>query len=354
MKRLIPLIVLFSLLCGCSLWGRKTYVSVTPHDEGYQVAVDSSAITVSSYLGLKKAILDFVEEGITDGVIRVESYPGEITEDLEDAVYEIWRSEPLGAYAVDFMTYDCAKIASQYEIHIHNTFRRSIDEINSIIYASNLNVAQLRIQDAMETYEDTLILRVGEYQDFDVQVMVNEIFSANPDFALELPAVTMTCYPESGAQRILEITFDYTTEQETLLEYKTEMNDRIDLISRLYSSNNNESFCARRFYDRVRRDGVLVGNVEKTSLFANSVYGAIIENSATSMGYAQTYCMLLESRGIPCDLIQGIYMGQNHYWCRVVLDEERYYVDPSPIAAQSESFMLLEDELPYYGYEMNS
>lgn len=354
MRKLLGMVLVLSLLCGCSLWGGRKYVSVKPHDEGYEINIDSSAITVSSYLGLKNAILDFVSEGVEDGVIRVESYPGEITEDLEEAVYEIWRSDPLGAYAVDFMTYDCAKIVSQYEIHIHNTFRRTPEELSAIVYASNMDVARLRIKDALEDYQGTLILRVGEYQEIDLQGVVDEILLNNPDFAMESPSVTVTAYPETGTQRILELSFHYETPQETLLLNQEAMMERVDLIARLYGSNNDQVFSARRFYDRLRRDSVLVSLQDDPEPLQNSIYAALIENQATSLGYAQAYILLLREKDIPCSLVNGIYVGQTHFWCRVVLEEQVYYVDPSPVLTQLsyEDFLFTEEQLPAYGYEL--
>lgn len=353
MRKLLGLVLIFSMLCGCSLWGGRQYVSVKPHDEGYEINIDSSAITVSSYLGLKNAILDFVSEGIEDGVIRVESYSGEITEDLEEAVYEIWRSDPLGAYAVDFMTYDCAKIVSQYEIHIHNTFRRTAEELSSIVYASNMDVAQLRIKDALESYQNTLTLRIGEYQETDIQATVEEILLNNPRFFLEMPVVTVAAYPETGTQRILELNFHYDTPRETLERCKASTEERIDLIARLYGSNNDQVFCARRFYDRLRRDSTLIRLQEESSSLQNSVYAALIENQATSLGYAQAYLLLLQQKDIPCSLVSGTYMGQNHFWCRVILEEQVYYVDPSPVMTPLSytDFLFTEDALALYGYE---
>lgn len=354
MIKIIAISLIISLLSGCGFWDGREYIKVQPHDEGYEVAIDSDAISVSSYLGLKNAILDFVEDGVEDGVIRAESYPGEITEDLDNAVYEVWRGDPIGAYAVDYMTYDCSKIVNHYEIHIHTTFRRSSEEIDSISYASDMDTVRLRLTDAMKNYQDILTLRVGDYQDFDVSETVSKIFLGNPEFALEHPVVSMTTYPESGSQRILEITFEYTLDQETLAEYSALVGDTLDLISRLYGSNNDEVYCAKRLYNRVRRDGVLLNQQQKDSVYADSVYGALVDGAATSLGYAQAYLLLLDMKDISGSLVECSYMGQTHYICQMYLDNHVYYADPSPsvVTTEYDSFMLTEEELMSYGYEI--
>lgn len=352
--KIIAISLIISLLSGCSLWGGREYIRVQPHDEGYEVAVDSNAITISSYLGLKNAILGFVEEGVEDGVIRAEAYPGEITEDLDDAVYEVWRSDPIGAYAVDYMTYDCSKIVNQYEIHIHTTYRRSVEEIESIGYASDMDTVRVRLADAMEEYQSILTLRVGDYQEFDIEAVLADIYIENPEFAVEHPNVSLTTYPENGSQRILEISFAYSLDQETLMECRSDAEEILSLISKLYGSNNDDVFCARRLYDRVRRDGVLLNQQQSDSIYADSVYGALVEDSATSLGYAQAYLLLLDSKDISGSLVESTYMGQKHYICRLILEDEVYYADPSPSVVQSDydSFMMTEEALSAYGYEV--
>ncbi len=355
MKSILALCCLMLLFSGCSLWSGQEYIKVQPHDEGYEVAIDSNAVTVSSYLGLKNAMLDFVAEGVEEGVIRAESYPGEITEDLDSAVYEIWRGDPLGAYAVDYMTYDCTKIANKYEIHIHTTYRRSAEELAQIVYASDLDSVALRVAEAMETYSQTLTLRMGTYEDMDIQQVVSEVYQAHPEFALELPQVTMTTYPDSGTQRIVEIQFLYETDSETLETYRTQMHESLDLISQLYGSQNNDEFCAHRLYNRVRRDGVLLNQQEADSPFAGSPYGVLEEEKATSLGYAQTYQLLMDRVEIPCAITQCFYMGQIHYLCRFTIDDETWYADPSPTVMPQDydPFMLSEDDLESYGYEIS-
>ena len=70
MKRIATMALVICMLAGCGAFGHNTYISVTPHDEEYQVAVDSSALTVSGYLSLKNAILGLVEDAVEEGVIR--------------------------------------------------------------------------------------------------------------------------------------------------------------------------------------------------------------------------------------------------------------------------------------------
>ena len=354
MKRILIFSLIFSLFCGCAPFGTDKYVVVEPHDEGYEVAIDSNAVTVSSYLGLKNAITDMVEECVTDGVIRAEGYSGDVTEDIANAVYEIWRGDPLGAFAVDYMTYDCSKIVSYYEIHIHATYRRTAEEIASLAYASNAEGLKEKVREAMSTYEPVLRVRVSDYEELDYEELVLEVFRENPEFALELPNTAVTTYPESGAQRIVEILFTYETPRESLIEMHTKAKESLDYIIKLYGSNNDEMVSARRFYNRVTRDGVLRGDVQPGVGTLDSVYDVLIGNAATSYGYAQTYYLMLRAKDIPCVVLHVNYLGQSHYLCQVILEEETYYIDPARALMEldEEFFLLYESDLSRYGYEI--
>ena len=352
MKKYLLFLILILLLSGCNLFGERSYVVVEPHNEGYEEALDSDAVTVNSYLGLKNAILDFVENGISDGVIIAEGYSGDITGDLRDVVYEVWRAEPLGAYAVDYMTYDCSRIVNQYEIHIHTTFRRSLEEIQSITYVGDRDAVSLQLKEAMSVYAETLTLRVSDFDHLNIQQLVEQVYKNSPAFALELPSTSITSYPETGNQRIMEIHFQYKTDSAKLLEYYTETNNLLEDLLKIYSVENDDELCAKRFYNRVNRDGILV-NQQEDYPFADSVYGALILNRATSYGYAQSYILMLDSMNIPCELVGGVYMGQNHYWVRLMIDNKIYYSDPSAplLAPESGEILMTEEQLISYGYD---
>lgn len=353
MKKLLIYVLILCLLCGCAPFRSNTYVVVEPHDEDYEVAIDSNAVTVNSYLGLKNAITDMVEEGVTDGVIRAEAYSGDVTDDIDRAVYEIWRGDPLGAFAVDYMTYDCSKIVSYYELHIHATYRRTPEEIASVEYVSNVDGIKDRMRETMSRYDSVLRVRVSDYQDVDYEALVSELFWENPEFALEKPDVTVTSYPESGSQRILEIQFTYDTPQEDLVSMQQVAEERLEYLVWLYGSDNDDMVSARRFYNRLIRDGELFNSQSDEVGMADSIYGAIIENSATSYGYAQTYYLMLQARNIPCELVSMNYMGQMRYVCLVTLDEKDYYVDPVRGIMEPESapFLMEPFELGMSGYE---
>ncbi len=354
MKRFVICLIQLLCLCGCGFLQGTTYVMVEPHDDQIEITMNSDMTTVSSYLSLKNAILTMIEEGIKDGVIRAEAYRGSLASDMDQAVDEVLNHSPLGAFAVDHMTYDYSKIVSYYEIHINISFRRSLEEIHSVVYVNDINALRGKLQEAMSTYEPTLLLRLGDFQPFDLRDEITNIYLEHPEFALENPETTMEVYPENGTQRILEIRFIYRNLPEKLMEYQHDLNQQVEQLSAIYGSASTDMTNAKRLYTRLGRDAALVPDMEYDSLLANSAYGALVENYATCYGFAQAYKLLLQSCEIDCKIIAGTKDGAEHYWCLARIDDAYYYVDPSnAVGTQNMDYFLMgSDELEAQGYLM--
>lgn len=342
---------LIFLLSGCIRLSEHEYVVVEPHDEGYEVAVDSGKLSVDSYLSLKNALLNLVEDGVEEGVIQAKGYSGNLAEDLGEAVYEVAQGDPLGAFAVEYMTYDYSKIVSYYEIRVHIAFRRAEEEIESIVYLNDDDSVPGLVTQALKDYSDVLRIRVSDYRELDFSSMVQEIAAEYPGLLMAMPEITVETYPESGSQRIVEIAFDYPYKTDSMLAFRDQLSGQIHLISELYSSELSEMTTARRFYDRLIRDGMLI--LEPEESIDDTAYSAVMLSESTSYGYAQAFRLLLQERDIPCEVVTGTRNGLVHSWCLVVLEGSEYYIDPALGVENPDAdwFLLGTTELLALGYE---
>lgn len=344
-------LALILLLSGCIRLSEHEYVVVEPHDEGYEVAVDSGKLSVDSYLSLKNALLNLVEDGVEEGVIQAKGYSGNLAEDLGEAVYEVSQGDPLGAFAVEYMTYDYSKIVSYYEIRVHISFRRTEEEIASIIYLNDEDSVRSLVNQALKDISDVLRIRVSDYREMDYNAMVQEIAAEDPGLLMAMPEIMVETYPETGSQRIVEIVFDYPYKTDSMLNFREQLSSKVHLISELYGSELSEMTTARRFYDRLIRDGELISVPEES--IDDTAYSAVMLAEATPYGYAQAFRMLLQERDIPCQVVTGTRNGFIHSWCLVALDGREYYIDPVLGVENPDSdwFLLGTTELLALGYE---
>lgn len=144
--RPIALALALTLLCGCaSPLVPNEYTVVSEHSDT-TVETESDALTAESYEELKYAILAFVETGTTQGIIRVYHYDGDVTEDITSAAYEVWKNDPMGAYAVEFITTECNLLLSYYEIRVEITYRDDVVDASQIQYVRGTSGAERAIQ----------------------------------------------------------------------------------------------------------------------------------------------------------------------------------------------------------------
>ena len=110
------LFLIFALLCavvltsGCGLFSSEYYVS-----EPFEVesgVVYGGEREVKNAAALKSALMELVQAGESRGSFRFSNYSGSIVDDLSDISREIRTENPLGAYAVDSISYDTNRILS--------------------------------------------------------------------------------------------------------------------------------------------------------------------------------------------------------------------------------------------------
>lgn len=347
---LFGLTILLLLLGGCGLLSERSYLYTQQHDEQYEEDVNADALTVDNYYGLKNAILSFVESGTEDGLIRSYSYDGDIESDLEMAAYEVTRSNPVGAYAVDYMTHDCNKIVSYYEIRISITFRRTPEDIAAIVRVSSMDEAEEAIAEALSQYQSVLALRMSYTNDLNTQQILEDACRADPLISMASPEVSTQVYPETGVQRIVELNFSYA-ESETVLTLKKEQVLRVvedlgQFVSEDISEESRLGIYFRRLCNRI---------AYAPESGAGDVYEALVNCQSGSKGIAEAFYLLCVENGIECVTVSGQKYGETYWWNIVTLDGQSYHVDlASAMEANTVLMELYYDEDLYAAYSWDT
>jgi hypothetical protein len=326
MKRVcIPLAVLALclLLSACSGVIPTQYTQVSVHSETQQAQKDPDALTAESYSDLKRDIRSFVSNHVEHGVIRVYRYPsGKVENDLANAAYAISREDPLGAYAVDYMTHNCSLIVSFYEINIDITFRRTLQEINAIEYIGSEAEANALIQKTMDGYQDELTMYTTYYGDPDYEKLAQEYFDKNPGKLMAAPEVHVLFYPESGASRIAVLKFDWPVSSQKLRDMQQAVNDSLHAASVYVRYREKELDKAELLFTYLLERFSYKVQDTKTP-----VYSLLCQGLATSKSMADSWKLLCDQVGIDCVTVAGSRQGENYWWNIITLDGRNYHVD---------------------------
>lgn len=338
MKRFASLILvgLLLVLCACA---QREYLSVKPHEEQYVEQENADATVVADYEGLVAALLQQCSRHEETGLIRVYGYPGEIVEDVPKAVYYVSKQSALGAYAVDFISYDCTQVVSYYEIDVAITYSRTLEEMQALIATRGENAIRLRVSDALKSYAQTLALRVYSTGVYDVEGLVHEFYQENPDLLQVCPWVQVSYYPKNVAaeEYIMQIDFSYPYSEEELQHYQREVNAVVDAAVEYVQHRESEEeklmllyvYLAERF------------DYEEMST-GTPVYSALCQGQVDSYAAARAMKTLCNAIGLECWVVEGTYLDSPWYWNIVEVDGKYYHTDAMRCISAGQANLTLD------------
>ena len=339
MKRIALLLLLLLTFTGCSL-APKEYLSITPHVKSSTAASTSDAITVNGYLGLKNAIMSLVRTGQTEGIIHAVDYDGVVTDDLAEAAYEVSKLDPLGAYAVDYMTHSCAQIVSYHEIRINITFRRTAQELAEIRSIATQSQLEDVLESAVDHASSRLTLRLSSYreQDQDIPAFIADYCAANPGTVMEVPAVSISVYPESGTVRILEIDFTYTNGAAALAGMRDAVQESIDGAAEYIRYRESDLDKAQLLYTYLTERFSYHPDETVTPLF-----DALCAGVADDVGLSQAWQLICDRAGVECYTVSGLRSGEAHTWNIISADGYYRHLDLAACMLELGALTLWDD-----------
>lgn len=337
---IIAAALLLMTLCACSSFIPSEYTVVSEHREENAAQPQADALSAGSYVELKRAIRSLVQNRQTEGVIRVSGYTdGVIEEDTAQAAYEVAREDPLGAYAVDYMTHDCVQIVSYYEVHLTITYRETAADDRQIGYANTLQDVTALIRSAMDEYAPRVTWYAATSEQFDYSAIAKDYYADNTDRLMAEPEIRVSYYPENGTLRIVELTLSYPASAQQLREMEQAVADSLHAASVYvrYCESEQEkaellyTYLFERFTYRQRQTGT-------------PIYSALCEGAATSDSMAASWQLLCREAGLDCWTVAGIHGGEGYRWNIVCLDGAYYHVDILQNLLDNETLRFYYDE----------
>ena len=331
------------LLSGCG-WMDGSYVSVTPHRVGVSQSLEGDAREVDSYMELRNALIALVEDGSTEGLFALAEYPREdAVADMDRAVEYALGTYPIGAYAVESIEYDFGTGLGTSAISVDITYRRSREEIARIRTVRRRDGAETAIADALDECAQTLVMQMTGYQDTDFAEIVREYARLNPDRVMETPSVSVQVYPDRGDTRVVELTFRYQTDRETLRAMREQVQP-VFSSSALYVSGQAEDrtkFAQLQAFLTERFDYT----IEST---ATPAYDLLCRGVGDSRAFAQVYAAMCSRIGLEAMSVSGTRAGEKHWWNLVCVDGVWRHLD---LLASTRFLTLTDAEMTGYEWD---
>ena len=341
-RRLIALaLVLALMLSGCS-WMDGSYVSVTPHQVGIGQTDRGNASPVRNYTELRGALVGLIDSGAVEGLFSLAEYPRtDVIRDMDRAVEYAMGAYPVGAYAVESIDYDFGTGLGASALSVDIKYRRSREQIGLIRTVRWISGARKEVESALDECLDTLVLQVTGYQEADYNAIIRDYALRNPDKVLEIPGVTVRVYPDRGDIRVVELSFHYRTERETLRKMR-------DQVQPVFSSA--VLYVTGQASDRTKFSQLHTFLTErfdyKIETTVTPAYSLLCQGVGDSQAFAQVYAVMCSRIGLEAQIVSGTKEGASHWWNLVKIDDGWYHVD----LLGSKRFETLTDDL-MSGYE---
>lgn len=343
-RRWIPALCLTLLLQGCGIWSGGSYLSVTPHEEAYNQTQPPEAVKAVTYLELRSAVVDLVENTVTEGMIDVSAYDGDLEQDLSRSIQYATESMPIGAYAVSDVNYSFRRIGVRDMAEISLTFRHTAAEMQAVVSVDGITGAQAQIAKALESFSHTVTMQVSPYEKSDLTDWIFQYCREHPEIVMELPGVSVEVYPKNGRIRVVEVTLVYQHSREELRNMQR-------AVSTIFSSaagyvqygtddamkaDQLHSFLMERFdYEQVRTD--------------TPSYSLLCQGLGDSEAFARVFSALCRQVGLDCITVEGTRDGEPWFWNILCLDDVHYHVDL--MADRDTGSLICRDDGQMSGYD---
>lgn len=346
--RMIALLIGISLLLtGCS-WLDGSYVSVTPHQE-QSMPVRTENLTVSNYDELLDVMESVVSKGTETCIINVVNYQQEYLErNVANAVRRIQKVYPVGAYAVENITYEIGSNTGKTAIALEIFYRHSRNEIRNIQKAKNIDAARKLVGQALENYDSRLVLQLEKYKNLDYTQVVQDYAMMHPQNIMEIPQITWETYG-MDASRVVEITFFYQTSRDALRTMQTQVQPVFDSAVLYVSGEGAQSQKYAQLYAFLMER---FDYKQETSI--TPAYSLLRHGVGDSRAFAVVYAAMCRDAGLECMIVTGTRDGEPWNWNIVQTDSGYFHVDLLSCEESGKFQTLTDGEMSGYVWDYSA
>lgn len=300
---------LILLSTGCSSMLNRDYSSVTVHSATPTAEGDANTMRVQNYQELVNALIYLINQGEESGSIRYSGEEADFKKLMDEACLEVKQEDPLGAYAVDYIKYSVISIVGSYEADVQITYRRTREQVASIVDATGAAAIRSELSRALSSFDTEVVLRISYFEEDEayIQQLVRQAYLSNPATALDFPDAQVAMYPESGQQRIVEVTLTYHQSLQTLESWRNSLSREAERICQPLTELTIKE----------KLDGI-TGTLQSLGAYSaqggSTAYDALLGGGGDSQGVALAFSLLCRQVGVTCSVVDGQKNGQSHFW----------------------------------------
>lgn len=317
---LILAVLLLLALSGCS-WLDGSYVHLTPH-RAQTGGFSGESLTARDESQFRKILEEMVSSGQESAVIyAVDLEMDELNRIITRAESYIRESYPIGAYAVEEITFELGIGGGKTAVAVKADYRHTVSEIQRIPRLENMEEASAAVEEALRDCDPRAVFFVEKYQELDFSQLVQNLALTYPEAVMETPRVEENVFGK-GTSRVVELIFFYENSRDDLRQMQIQVKPVFDSAVLYVSGEGADSqklgqlyaFLMERFDYQV-----------ETSI--TPPYSLLRHGVGDSRAFATVYAAMCRMAGLDCRIVTGTRQGEPWVWNMVFDGDQPYHVD---------------------------
>ena len=296
---------------------------------------------------LKDTLLMLVNEGVEEATLTTDVYDGDVEEDFDRAVRSIKNDYLAESYMVDTIQREIVSAGSYSRIDLEIEYLHEKSEVP--LRAYTMDELQRRMKEALSDSEDTLTMRVFDYEDLDFSRIAKEYAENNLTAVIAEPEfVSRKTFPREGSERIVELRFSYPKEHNDLISRKQFVDymiaSSVDSVSGLASGLER----ARQLYALQ-----IGGHSYSEESGSTPAFDLFVDRKGDSRVFSAVYQAMCAKSEVNCHLVHGTKDGEPYDWNILELDSGVWHVDVNADAQSgaAELRLMTDDEMEGYVWD---
>lgn len=331
-------------LTGCSSLLEQEYTHITPHNAAPTTEGDPSTLRADSYQELVNALIYLIGAGMDQGTIRLYMDSEDLNASLDAACLEVNQEDPLGAYAVEYITYRITPLVTYSEATVNITYRRTKEQVASIVQATGTTAIRSELASAMSVFDPECVLRISYFDEDEefIRSLARQAYYNAPGSAFGMPELQIALYPSSGQQRIVEILLTYPYEQAVLERRSAALSQWLDELAASLTTLMGDAQ-----YLEAAQTIRSTGSYDPSG--GSSVDALLETGRANSEGLSLAAAAFYQHLGLSSRVVEGTLNGEPHFWLMIQTRSGWRHLD---LTAEGESAFLLhtDRDLTQSGY----
>ena len=195
------------LLTGCASLLERSYTTSEPHSSKFWESEAAATLRAENRQDMVNDLLILIGQHTETASLRLYNFPDEQTalEELEKAAQEVQQETPLGAYAVEYITYISQPQRSCFEADLQIGYRRTAEQMQTIVSASSVSALGDLLEAALDGGRTELVVRMGYWQADSREKVAQEVQQVRQERGTREEAVWIVhYYPETDPVGIIE------------------------------------------------------------------------------------------------------------------------------------------------------